>query len=551
MNFEIIKIKFIAFLDLFIPNEIIVTQDNILRKARSITGATFITGLLCFPFVFIYYQLECMLSSMVVLCGLLMIPLILFLMKKTGPSFITATIAGLTLFLPTTLMAFELGGLVSPSILWYIALPVMIIGGVKGRSALIFSCLCCAVLLGFLITDYMFFDIPQKLNKTQYNFLYFFSLSSELLLLTGFFYVYEGLIDNTFKRLKHSEEVHKNLYENSLVGLWRARISDGNMFKVNTMASEIFGHSPENVKQINLYQDDIIPNEDINKIIAALRANGEVSDFETTIKNNNMPDKEISISAVSYPDKGYIEGSVLDITDKKKAERKIQIVQDQMREQAHKAGMADVATDTIHNVGNILNSVKTSSQVIKNTLKEPALENLKKANDLLKENINNIEEFICNDPKGKKLMEYYLKIEDLLENEHNQIHHHSSRLSEKIEMITNVIDIQQNYAKPTTQNELLEIKEVIETALNIEKSALKDYGIVLTKEYQENIPAIYANRTKLVHILINLIKNSRQALTKREDKEKKITLLLGRTNNRGNFHHRIAMFSFCFYILSA
>ncbi len=52
--------------------------------------------------------------------------------------------------------------------------------------------------------------------------------------------------------------------------------------------------------------------------------------------------------------------------------------------------MAEVATGTLHNVGNILNSVNASIEIVKNSISETSLPGLEKANNLLRENIDNL-----------------------------------------------------------------------------------------------------------------------------------------------------------------
>lgn len=59
--------------------------------------------------------------------------------------------------------------------------------------------------------------------------------------------------------------------------------------------------------------------------------------------------------------------------------------QAELVEKAHRAGMADIATSVVHNVGNVLTSVSTSSQLISKVLKNPTMERIAMANQLLGE----------------------------------------------------------------------------------------------------------------------------------------------------------------------
>ncbi len=200
-----------------------------------------------------------------------------------------------------------------------------------------------------------------------------------------------------------------------------------------------------------------------------------------------------------------------DITEQIKAETDLAAAQNELIEKAHQAGMADIATGTLHNVGNILNSVKTSTYVITDVLKRSSLEGFIKANGLLKENIDNIEDFIVTNPKGLKLMKYFLKLEDSFKKEEEKINKHLIRMKNKVEAISEVITAQQNYAGANSLNEKYELSEIVEDALTMQAGSMERYNIVIEKDFRK-VPQVSVQKTKLVHILINLIQNAKDAM---------------------------------------
>jgi hypothetical protein len=144
---------------------------------------------------------------------------------------------------------------------------------------------------------------------------------------------------------------------------------------------------------------------------------------------------------------------------------------------AHKAGMADLATGVLHNVGNILNSVNTSSDVIHETIHRSKITNFKKANQLLKEKKDNFEDFLLNDPRGKDLIQYYLKLEEPLDKEYEKIKEQASRLKEKVNLISEVIEAQQDYARVGRVNEKVSLKEVTKDALKLQAGSIDRHNI--------------------------------------------------------------------------
>ncbi|MBC7474222.1 MAG: AAA family ATPase [Candidatus Sericytochromatia bacterium] len=191
--------------------------------------------------------------------------------------------------------------------------------------------------------------------------------------------------------------------------------------------------------------------------------------------------------------------------------RQLKQTQKKLIESAHSSGMAEMATGVLHNIGNILNSVNISNQVIIETLENSKLDGLIKANNMLNENITSITEFIQNDQKGKKLPQYYLSVGDMLKNEHHNLITESHSLSEKLSLIKDVISTQQHYAKNDFLSEIVNPINIIEDALSMQLGSLIRHGINIKKKYT-SISDINVQKSKMINILINLIKNAKEAM---------------------------------------
>jgi len=204
--------------------------------------------------------------------------------------------------------------------------------------------------------------------------------------------------------------------------------------------------------------------------------------------------------------------------------------QRELIDKAHKAGMADVASGTLHNVGNILNSVKVSAQVILNDIDSSNIDGFQKANNLLRENYSSIEDFILNDPKGMKLLDYYLKLENVLFAEKEQIRENLVRLSYKIDMIADVILAQQTYAGINSLTEYYPLETIIEDALILQSETIDRYGIQVIKKISL-LPSIPIQKNKLVHIMINLIKNAKESMLDTPVDKRKLTISVEKSSN--------------------
>lgn len=197
----------------------------------------------------------------------------------------------------------------------------------------------------------------------------------------------------------------------------------------------------------------------------------------------------------------------------KEALEELEKTKDELVEKAHKAGMADLATGILHNVGNILNSVNTSATLIENTMKRSKLEGLEQANAILRENIDQLDHFIANHPKGKKIMQYYLKLEEPLKNERQKVLKQSRRLNEKIELINEAIAAQQNYAGASMYADETSLSEMIDNALALQAGSIERHGLEIEKDLNP-VNSIMAHRSKLIHVLVNIFKNAKESMTK-------------------------------------
>src|SRR5256885_4046465 len=78
-------------------------------------------------------------------------------------------------------------------------------------------------------------------------------------------------------------------------------------------------------------------------------------------------------------------GIDLDVTERVAAEQREDVLQQQLRDASRQAGMADVATSVLHNVGNVLNSVNVSANLVTDSLKRSRAAGLGRGVSLLQE----------------------------------------------------------------------------------------------------------------------------------------------------------------------
>ncbi len=207
-----------------------------------------------------------------------------------------------------------------------------------------------------------------------------------------------------------------------------------------------------------------------------------------------------------------MRGIMLDITAQKTAAEELDRLNRRLLETSRLAGMAEVATGVLHNVGNVLNSVSVSATLVGDRLKQSKLTNLCRATTMLRGHNGHLGEFLTSDPKGKLLPEYLGTVSDQLAGEQTEMLSEVALLSQNIEHIKEIVAMQQSYAKVSGAFEHLDPTELVEDALRMNAAAFDRHRVQVIREYGAELPRVNVDRHKVLQILINLIRNAKYAM---------------------------------------
>ena len=219
------------------------------------------------------------------------------------------------------------------------------------------------------------------------------------------------------------------------------------------------------------------------------------------------------------------------ITAIKEADAKLDQAHKQLVEASRQAGMAEVATSVLHNVGNVLNSVNVASSCVADSLKKSKAANLSKVVALLREHEADLGNFITNDPKGKQLPGYLEQLAEHLAGEQTSVLDELARLQKNIEHIMDIVSMQQSYAKTSGILESLPIVDLVEDAIRMNVGAMERHQIKLLREYSE-IPPVLVEKHKVLQVLVNLIRNAKYACDDSEKPDKQIILRVANRDGR-------------------
>ncbi len=180
-------------------------------------------------------------------------------------------------------------------------------------------------------------------------------------------------------------------------------------------------------------------------------------------------------------------------------------------ETSRQAGMAEVATAVLHNVGNVLNSVNISANLIVEQVRKSKTTSLAKAVQMLREHEHDVGDFLTHDPKGKQIPPFLVAVSEQLAREQDTLGKEVQGLQTNIEHIKQIVAMQQDYAKVSGIHENLSINELVEDALSMSSGSLSRHQVETVRDFAP-VPQVLADRHKVLQILVNLISNAKQAM---------------------------------------
>jgi len=192
-------------------------------------------------------------------------------------------------------------------------------------------------------------------------------------------------------------------------------------------------------------------------------------------------------------------------------------------ELAHRAGMAEIATGVLHNVGNVLNSVKVSSQFLREKVEGSKVNGLEKVVELFKEHENDLNSFITLDEKGKMLPLYLIKVKEALKAEQDTYLDELYNLNTGITHIEEIVAVQQDYAGVSGVTEMISLSKMMDDVVKMYHDIFSTNKIEVCKNYSKVAP-ILIEKGKLMQVFVNILKNAEESLIMKEENNKIIKI---------------------------
>jgi len=333
---------------------------------------------------------------------------------------------------------------------------------------------------------------------------------------------------------------HKALLETLIANLPLALIAcdaEGRVTHFNRPAAELYsiqrdetaaGTADEYSVGAEIYQaDGVTPVDRIDRPVARTLRGELVEDLELAVVPRGFTERvTLSNGRRLLGANGRLIGAVVvtqDITERRRSELELERVHDQLRSSARQAGMTEVATSILHNVGNLLTSINVCATLVDDGLKRSKAPRVCDVATLLQAQGAQLGEFMASDERGKLVPDYLEALGKQLVKDTDAALEHMATLRKSLQHVSNVVAMQQNYARLTSVRETVSVVDLVEDSLRLSAGAFTRSGLDLRREF-EPIPPITVDKHKVLQILVNLIRNAEYACAESGKKEKLLTL---------------------------
>ena len=214
---------------------------------------------------------------------------------------------------------------------------------------------------------------------------------------------------------------------------------------------------------------------------------------------------------------------IQDTTERKQQDMELERVHKELMTASRQAGMAEVATNVLHNVGNILNSVNISASLVAERLRQSKAAGVSRLAALLLEQGAQVGQFMTGDERGKRVPEYLAALGEQLLADQRLALEELAALRDHLEHIKDTVAMQQSYAKLCGVTEVVEVVDLVEDSLRLNAGAFARHGVTLRREFGAVAP-ITVDKHKVLQILVNLVRNAKYACDESGRSDKFITL---------------------------
>ncbi len=242
-----------------------------------------------------------------------------------------------------------------------------------------------------------------------------------------------------------------------------------------------------------------------------------IDEFVSLSRSFNLMTANLRVSRQQLDDYSH---SLEKLVDERTSE--LRKTQAELLSQAHEAGMAEMAVGVLHNIGNAITPAKVGAIVLKDKLESSALRReldreLVSATRVIGSSTDIPEE------KKNRIVSILSLLSGSISEEYNQALEKLQGIIKKHNYIEDIINLQMRYANLQGAAENLNVNKVVMDGLTMLEDVIQQHEILVRTNFHD-IPEVCIEESKLLQILINVIKNGCEAMMHNDEKPRILTV---------------------------
>ncbi|NQU65931.1 MAG: PAS domain S-box protein, partial [SAR324 cluster bacterium] len=236
------------------------------------------------------------------------------------------------------------------------------------------------------------------------------------------------------------------------------------------------------------------------------------------ILRDNSKKKQDEIELLKYRE--HLEEMVLERT------RELKEAQDELVNKAIESGRAQLSAMILHNIGNAMTPVNVQVEELMKDDHQRLVGYIEKCYQDLKNNQVGLTAYVNETPRGQEVFAFMGTLIQSIQEQVKDNKKAIRKIFSAVSYMSEIISLQQSYAVAGSETrQLVDLNLLLEDSIRMQQSSLEKRRITLAKDLSKNLPLLKIDKNKLMQVMVNLIKNSYEAIDEMNDPacEKRIT----------------------------
>jgi signal transduction histidine kinase len=217
-----------------------------------------------------------------------------------------------------------------------------------------------------------------------------------------------------------------------------------------------------------------------------------------------------------------------------RAAHRMKTLQEELRQRSHAAGAEQVASGILHNVGNVLNSVSVSADMLEKRGDTSALRSLERLAGIWSEQCTDeaaTVHFLTQDERGRRFGAALARLVAELRGQHDEVANEARSIGESVAHASAIITSELHPGQLGAVSEAVDLAQLLGKAVKLSASADTTANVIIDVRHGD-LPVLYTDPHALLSVLVNLLTNAREALGRQPSHTGRIELHARHEQNR-------------------